>query len=62
MDVSGDNAASAIDALQIINELNGTEQTNEALFEQVETFDGEVELMQELLPEDIESLGQNLLL
>ena len=62
LDVSGDNAASAIDALQIINELNGTEQTNEALFEQVETFAGEVELMQELLPEDIESLGQNLLL
>lgn len=62
LDVSGDNAASAIDALQIINELNGTEQTNEALFEQVETFAGEVELMQELLPEDVESLGQNLLL
>lgn len=61
LDVSGDNAASAIDALQIINELNGAEQTNEALLDQVDSFTAEVELMQELLPEDIETLGQNLL-
>ena len=61
LDVSGDNQASAIDALQIINGLNGVEQTNQAVFEQVQDLTYEVELMADLLPEDVETLGQNLL-
>tara|TARA_B100000945_G_C20407894_1_gene611060 strand:- start:388 stop:1794 length:1407 start_codon:yes stop_codon:yes gene_type:complete len=61
LDVSGDNQASAIDALQIINDLNGVEQTNQAIFEQVQDLTSEVELMADLLPEDVETLGKNLL-
>ena len=61
LDVSGDEQASAIDALQIINELNGVEQTNQAIFDQVEDLTAEVKLMADLLPQDVETLGQNLL-
>ena len=61
LDVSGDDQASALDALQIINDLNGVEQTNQAIFHQGEELRAEVELMTDLLPEDVEILGQNLL-
>ena len=61
LDVSGDAQTSAIDALQIINDLNGVEQTNQAIFEQVQDLTSEVELMSDLLPGDVETLGQNLL-
>ena len=61
LDVSGDGHASAIDALQIINGLNGVHATNQAIFEQIGNFTAEVELMADLLPDDLEILGQNLL-
>ena len=61
LDVSGDAQTSALDALQINNDLNGVEQTNQAIFEQVQDLTSEVELMADLLPEDVETLGQNLL-
>jgi len=61
LDVSGDGHASAIDALQIINGLNGVGTTNHAIFEQIENLTAEVELMADVLPEDLDLLGQNLL-
>ena len=58
-DVDGDETVSGIDALRIINNLNGIEVTHQSVFEQMDDFVEEIETMDDLIPEDLVQISQD---
>jgi hypothetical protein len=60
LDVNGDEDVSGIDALWIINNLNGNEVTDQSIFEQMDDFVDEIQIMDDLVPADLDLLSQNI--
>ncbi|MBT4692204.1 MAG: hypothetical protein HOB73_02550 [Planctomycetaceae bacterium] len=59
LDVNGDEDVSGIDALRIINNLNGGEVTEQSVFEQIDDFVDEIQIMNDLVPADLDVISQN---